>query len=55
MGADVVSLRERVQSLETAIIVEKLVTVGLKDELQTASERRDVLEIVTNAKDQEVR
>ena len=55
VGADVVSLRERVQSLETAIIAEKLATAGLKDDLQTTSERRDALEMVTNARDQEIR
>ena len=55
MGADVVSLREQVRSLETAIITEKLVTFGLKDDLQTTSERRDALEVVANAKDQEIR
>jgi len=55
VGADVVSLRERVRSLETAIITEKLVTVGLKDDLQTTSERRDTLEVVASAKDQEIR
>jgi len=55
VGADIVSLRELVQSLETAIISEKLVTADLKDDLQTTSERRDALEIVANAKDQEIR
>jgi len=42
MGAGATSLREQVQSLESAIIAEKLAIVGLKDHLQTTSEKRCV-------------
>jgi len=55
MGVGVTSLREQVQSLETAIIAEKLAVVGFKDHLQTISEGKDAFEAAANAKDQEIR
>jgi chromosome segregation ATPase len=53
--ADVTSLREQVQSLETAIVSEKSVATDLKDDLQKTSERKDAFEAAANAKDQEIR
>ena len=54
LEADVTSLREQIQSLETAMIAEKSTTTGLEVDLRTTSERREELEAAVNAKDQEM-
>ena len=55
LGAVAASLREQVQSLETAITSEKLAATDLKDDLQITSERRDAFKVAVDAKDQEIR
>jgi len=54
LEADVISLREQVQPLKTAVFSERLAVVDLKEDLQTTSERRNGFEAAANARDQEV-
>ncbi|KAF9652472.1 hypothetical protein BDM02DRAFT_2755432 [Thelephora ganbajun] len=53
-GVHVTSLREQVQSLETAIVAERSTVADPKDDLRIASERRDAFAATANAKDQEI-